>query len=156
MRAALKAYGDTERRLWLADSFAGLPRPDEKVDTFGWKEGDMSASLGLVRQNFARYGLLDDQVRFLPGMFADTLPTAPVSRLSILRVDADLYASTMDALSALYPRLSPGGYAIFDDYRNLKDCRQAIDEYRALHNISEPIVAIDRQAVYWQKSGNAG
>jgi O-methyltransferase len=151
MRGALKIHGDTNRRVWVADSFAGLPEPDKAFDSFGWRAADMTATLGEVRDNFARYGLLDDQVIFLEGFFSETLPTAPISKLSILRVDADLYESTRDVLESLYPKLSPGGYAVFDDYQNLPDCRRAIDEYRDKHNISEPITKIDTRAVSWQK-----
>jgi O-methyltransferase len=151
MRALLKAYGDTSRRVWVVDSFAGLPESNRAVDSFGWPAGDMSASLDDVRANFARYGLLDDQVTFLQGFFDATLPDAPISKLAILRVDADLYQSTMDVLTTLYAKLSPGGYAIFDDYQNLPDCRRAIDEYRAANGIIEPIQKIDTRAVYWQR-----
>jgi O-methyltransferase len=111
----------------------------------------MSASLEEVRDNFSRYGLLDDQVNFLQGFFSTTLRTAPIARLAILRVDADLYESTMDVLESLYPKLSPGGYAIFDDYQNLSDCRRAIDQYRLRHNASEPIQTIDSRALFWRK-----
>jgi O-methyltransferase len=155
MRAVLEAYGDETRRVWLADSFAGLPPLDPATDTFEWKPGDMAVSVEQVRDNFARYGLLDEQVRFLKGFFADTLPDAPIERLSILRVDADLFASTRDVLHHLYPRLAVGGYAIFDDYQNLPDCRRAIDSYREAHTITEPIYRIDRRAVYWRKERSA-
>jgi O-methyltransferase len=151
MRAALAAFGETSRNVWVADSFEGLPDPDRRQDSFGWRAGDMAASLDEVRDNFARYGLLDDRVRFLKGYFSSTLPSAPIERLAILRVDADLYESTLDVLKALYPKLSPGGYAIFDDYRNLVDCRRAIDEYRAQHAIVEPVEIIDKRAVFWRK-----
>ena len=93
----------------------------------------MAVSLEAVRNNFARYGLLDEQVVFLKGFFSETLPTAPIRQLSILRVDADLYESTMDVLRNLYSALSAGGYAIFDDYQNLPDCRRAIDDFRRNH-----------------------
>jgi hypothetical protein len=155
MRGVLKARHDTERRVWVVDSFAGLPKPDEGIDTFGWKAGDMAVSLDEVKSNFMRYGLLDDQVSFLKGFFSDTLPSAPISSLSVLRVDADLYESTIDVLNHLYPKLSPGGYAMFDDYQNLKECRRAIDEYRQANRISDPIVRIDSRAVYWKKTTNA-
>jgi O-methyltransferase len=151
MRAVLMAYQATDRKVWVADSFAGLPEADGKNDTFAWRKGDMAVSLEIVRTNFARYGLLDDQVVFLKGFFCDTLPAAPISRLSILRVDADMYASTMDVLRNLYPVLSPGGYAIFDDYLNLPDCRRAIDEFRLANGVTEQICRIDERAVYWRK-----
>ena len=82
-----------------------------------------------VRRNFERYGLLDDQVVFLKGWFKDTLPKADIGALSILRLDGDMYQSTMDALNALYPRVSPGGYCIIDDYA-LPNCQKAVDEFR--------------------------
>jgi hypothetical protein len=55
-------------------------------------------------------------------------------------------------LEHLYPKLSVGGYAVFDDYRNLIDCRRAVDEYREKHNIRDAIVNIDTRAVYWLKT----
>jgi len=151
MRAALQAYGDSTRRVWVADSFAGLPMPTDGSDSFGWRRGDMAVSLDEVRNNFARYGVLDDRVHFLKGFFSDTLPSAPIERLAVLRIDADLYDSTRDVLSALYPRVSRGGYVVIDDYSNLVDCRRAVDEYRDANGITESIVRIDTRAVYWQR-----
>ncbi len=154
MRAALKAHGDTERKVFVADSFEGLPPADEALNFMHhrkWVAGEMLASLEEVKNNFARYGLLDSQVVFLKGYFNRTLPTAPIERLSILRADADLYESTRDVLETLYPKLSVGGYAIFDDYRVLPDCQRAIDDYRRKHQITEPIQIIDKQAVYWKR-----
>lgn len=152
MRGALKTMGEHQRRVWVADSFEGLPDPGKAFDSFGWKKGAMAVSLDQVRSNFARYGLLDEQVIFLKGFFNDTLPDAGITALSVLRVDADLYESTRDVLNHLYPKLSVGGYAIFDDYQNLKDCQRAIDEYRLQHRIEDPIVKIDKRAVCWVKS----
>lgn len=151
MRAALKAHGVSNRKVWLADSFAGLPPVDTAVEKFAWHSGDMAVSLETVKNNFARYGLLDEQVEFLKGFFCDTLPGAPIPPLAILRIDADLYTSTVDALTHLYPKLSAGGFALFDDYQNLPDCRRAIDEYRQQHGITESIIPIDTRAVYWQR-----
>lgn len=111
----------------------------------------MAVSLEGVKNNFARYGLLDEQVQFLKGFFSESLPNAPIRQLSILRVDADLYGSTMDVLHNLYSRLSAGGYAVFDDYQNLPDCRRAIDEFRRDHGITEEIRPIDERAVCWQR-----
>jgi O-methyltransferase len=151
MRAVLKAYEIADRKVWVADSFAGLPGIDRRRETFAWRKGDMAASLQTVKSNFDRYSLLDEQVVFLKGYFSETLPAAPIQRLSILRVDVDLYQSTMDALRNLYSALSTGGYAIFDDYQNLPDCRQAIDDFRHEHGVTEEICRIDERAVYWRK-----
>ena len=151
MRAVLKAYACDDRRVWVVDSFAGLPPIDGQKESFAWKIGDMAVSLDDVRGNFARYSLLDDQVKFLKGFFSDSLPKAPIGPLAILRIDADLYTSTLDALRNLYSKLSPGGYAIFDDYQNLPDCQRAIDEFRSEFGITEEIHNIDERAVYWQR-----
>jgi len=107
-----------------------------------------------VKRNFERYGLFDDQVKFLRGWFRDTLPTAPIERLAVLRLDGDLYESTMEALVPLYPKLSQGGFLIVDDY-NLPMCRQAVSDYRKREGITDEIVPIDDAGIYWRKTGNA-
>ncbi|WP_448463608.1 TylF/MycF/NovP-related O-methyltransferase [Mycolicibacterium sp. XJ870] len=157
MRAVLAAYGDETRRVWLADSFEGLPRPDPakyKADK-GLRLDLLASILGVseaeVRENFQRYNLLDDRVHFLPGWFKDTLHDAPIDRIAVLRLDGDLYESTIQALDALYPRLSPGGFCVIDDYYAIEACRQAVTDYRAKHEISAPIVDIDWSGVLWRK-----
>jgi O-methyltransferase len=157
MRAVLAAYGDETRCVWLADSFAGVPPPDAanykadkgiKLHLFA---PILAVSEAEVRANFQRYGLLDDQVRFLPGWFKDTLHDAPIERIAVLRLDGDLYEATIQALDALYPRLSPGGFCIIDDYHVLKACRQAVTDHRAKHRVSAEIVEIDGSGVLWRK-----
>jgi hypothetical protein len=158
MRAILKAHGVTDRWVWAADSFAGLPPPN--AAQYPLDAGltlnqcrELAVSLDEVQENFRRYGLLDDQVRFLKGWFRDTLPTASVRRLAVLRLDGDLYESTMDALSHLYPKLEGGGYVIIDDYHAIPACRQAVLDYRNRHGITEDMSRVDWTAVYWQKQG---
>jgi len=156
MRALLAVHGDEKRRVWLADSFAGLPEPDaaqypaDKGMRLDLCPG-LAVSEAEVRRNFERYGLLDDRVCFLPGWFKDTLPEAPIDSLAILRLDGDLYESTIQALEALYPRLSGRGYCIIDDYHMLKPCEKAVTDYRTTHEISSEIVDIDGSAIYWRK-----
>ena len=87
---------------------------------------------------------------FLPGWFRDTLAGAAVPPLAILRVDADLYESTRDALASLYDRVSPGGFVIVDDYDAFAPCRRAVQEFRHARGITAPIRHIDRMAVYWR------
>jgi O-methyltransferase len=156
MRAILAAYGDRGRRVWAADSFHGLPKPDAArypadAGDLHWTRIELAVSLDEVKRNFARYGLLDERVCFLEGWFKDTLPAAPIDRLAVLRLDGDLYESTLDALRALYPKLSIGGYAIVDDYGAVAACARAVEDYRREHGISEPIRDIDGIGVYWQR-----
>lgn len=120
MRAILKVYGVKDRKVWVADSFEGLPLPNpEKYPADDGlnlpQEKLMLVPLEMAKTNFKRYGLLDDQVIFLKGLFKDTFPTAPIEKLAVLRLDGDLYESTMDSLINLYPKLSSGGYLIVDD-----------------------------------------
>ncbi|QUG99994.1 class I SAM-dependent methyltransferase [Saccharopolyspora erythraea] len=156
MRAFLAAHGITGRQVWVADSFEGMPDTDGSANELDRELAlhRMNEVLGIplevVRDNFRRYGLLDEQVRFLPGWFADTLPDAPVSELAVLRLDGDLYESTMDALVHLYPRLSRGGFVIVDDYA-LPPCRAAVREFRRVNGIHEPVEWIDYMGVYWRR-----
>jgi len=106
-----------------------------------------------VKQNFARYELLDEQVVFLQGWFKDTLPSAPIDKLAILRLDGDMYESTMDALLALYDKISPGGYVIVDDYHVVKGCKTAVHDFLSLRNLSPTIREIDGIGVYWKVTG---
>ncbi len=157
MRAALKAYGIADRIVWAADSFEGLPPPD--AVHYAADAGDqhhefaqLAVSLEEVRSNFAAYGLLDDQVRFLKGWFKDTLPTAPVDQLAILRLDGDMYESTMDGLRSLFHKVSTGGVVIVDDYGAIASCREAVEDYRKEFGIDSPIMPIDGIGIYWIKT----
>lgn len=146
---------DERRNVWLADSFQGLPVPDHASDTVDLRTAKypmLAISEDRVRMLFQRLGMLDDHVRFLPGWFDDTLPTAPIDRIAVLRLDADYYASTMTALGALYTKVSPGGFIIIDDYGVLEPAQQAVDQFRADQGISAPLLDIDGAGVYWRKS----
>lgn len=153
MRAYLKSIGDTNRKVWVADSFCGVPPPsfpqDKGIDLY--KLPILSVSLEQVQANFKRYGLLDEQVKFLPGWFKDTLPHAAIEKLAIMRLDGDLYESTMQALCYLYPKLSSGGYVIIDDYGAIPVCAQAVHEFRDALGITAPLHAVNWTEVYWQK-----
>jgi O-methyltransferase len=110
----------------------------------------LTVSLEEVKGNFARFGLLDDQVRFLKGWFCDTMPTAPIERLAILRLDGDLYSSTMDVLRNLYDRVSPGGYVIVDDYYSWESCRRAVSDFVRETGIDPKIEKIDGGGAFWK------
>jgi hypothetical protein len=155
-RTVLEAYGERGRRVWLCDSFEGLPPPD--VTKYPQDTGydfspfkTLAVSLEQVKSNFDAYGLLDEQVAFLKGWFKDTLPTAPIRQVAVLRLDGDLYESTMDALAALYHKVSPGGYVIVDDYGAVPPCAQAVHDFRAANGITDEILRIDAAGAYWRR-----
>ncbi|MCY7389130.1 MAG: TylF/MycF family methyltransferase [Burkholderiales bacterium] len=163
MRAVLEACGETERCVWVADSFEGLPVPDAEkypleaaahAGPVMTKSFDhFSCSLDQVKENFSKFHLLDDRVHFIKGWFKDTLPIAPIQRLAIIRLDGDYFESTMEGLVNLYPKLSPGGFIIIDDYGEDEwtYCRQAVDQYRASNQIDAPLIEVDSKCFYWQK-----
>jgi cephalosporin hydroxylase len=156
MRAILKVHGVQDRRVWVADSFEGLPPPNANKYPADaglrlHKSKALAVSVDEVRANFKEYGLLDEQVHFLKGWFRDTLPTAPIERLAVLRLDGDMYESTMDALTSLYPLVSTGGYVVVDDYGAVPACRRAIEDFRREQGLAEPLCEIDWSGVYWQR-----
>lgn len=154
MNGFLKAHNIRNRKVWLADSFEGLPANDPKYPadknspfhTFHF----LRVSLKEVKENFRKYDLLDHRVQFLKGWFKDTLPNAPIKKIAIARLDGDMYQSTMDSLVNLYHKISDGGYIIIDDW-SIPSCRKAVEDFRKHHRLTEPLVPIDSASVYWRK-----
>ncbi len=157
LRALQVAHEQAGRATWAADSFQGLPKPSADVDlamAMDYSEARqpwLSFDLDTVTEHFRRYDLLDENVMFLPGWFADSLPSAPVQRLAVLRIDADLYQSTREALESLYDKVSPGGFVIIDDYGAFEACRRAVDAFRGRHGVQAPLRRIDWSGVFWKK-----
>jgi hypothetical protein len=154
MRGVLAAWQVDDRRVWLADSFLGVSKPESPHDTIDLsaeERPELVISQERVSANFARFDLLDEQVRFLAGWFRDTLPDAPIESIALLRLDGDMYDSTMTSLTALYDRVSPGGFVVIDDYAGLEFCRRAVEDFRSARGITEPIEMIDWTGAYWRK-----
>lgn len=157
IKSILDARQVRDRTVWLADSFRGLPKPKDAADGDDLSEvGLLAVSADQVRRNFARFGLLDERVRFLEGWFCDTLPAAPIQQLAVLRLDGDLYHSTMDALTHLYHRVVPGGFVIVDDYGSWPSCRQAVSDFLAARGEQPNIQKIDTTGVYWRTATGRG
>ena len=157
MRGILKAWGADDRIVYVADSFKGLPAPDaarypDDATMDLHTHSALAISAEQVRENFSRYGLLDDQVVLVEGWFRDTLPHLPAQQLAVLRLDGDMYESTTDALDALYQRVSPGGFVIVDDYGIIPACRAAVTDFRERNGITDPIIPIDDSGVYWRRA----
>jgi hypothetical protein len=156
MRATLDAYGAGDRVVWVADSFQGFPADDEHHPDRGSLSGIdyLSVPVDQVEANFARLGY-EQGVRFVPGFFEDTLPALAGHAWSLIRLDGDTYEATSIALQSLYPGLAVGGYLIVDDYGALEECRRAVDEFRTLHAITEPIEQVDWTSVRWRRTSAA-
>jgi hypothetical protein len=142
----LSDAGD-ERRLWLYDTFEGMPPPserdvdhtgasaastleqDERVagasNTWAW------ATIDDVQANMAATGYAPERLTYVQGKVEDTIPGKVPERIALLRLDTDWYDSTRHELEHLYPRLVPGGVLIIDDYGHWEGARGAVDEYFA-------------------------
>lgn len=152
MKANLLVH-NSDKKLYVCDSFEGLPKPAHEEDTgdIHYKFDYLAVSLDEVIANFIKYGLLTQNVVFVKGWFKDTMPRLSNKKFSLIRLDGDMYESTMDVLENIYHCLSPGGYVIIDDY-SLPPCRTAVHRFRAMNNITGLIIPIDNTAAYWQKT----
>lgn len=154
MRATLDGLGEDARTVWVADSFAGFPVADgDHPDREELAGVDfLAVPVEQVEANFARLGY-ERGVRFVPGFFDDTLPGLRDRRWSLVRLDGDSYEATWTGLQSLYPGLSAGGHVIVDDYGALDECREAVDDFRALHGITEPLEQVDWTCARWRRTG---
>ena len=162
MRAFLEAYSEPHRRVWVCDSFEGLPKPKDEYEADSgsrlWESEYLAVSMDEVKRNFDFYNLLDERVCFIKGFFSDTMPTAPIDQIAVLRLDGDMYESTMVVLEHLHPKVSEGGIVIIDDYGMLPECNRAVEDYRLKHSITGPLQIIGYFkgtpiGAYWRKGG---
>ena len=150
--AVIQAYKE-DRKVFVADSFEGFPndREEDQGDACLEHNHFFAVSLEEVQSNFQKYHLLTPNVTFLKGWFSETLPNLK-GPFSVIRLDGDMYSSTMDSLNNLYEKLSPAGFCIIDDYLSHERCKEAVDTFREERGIKDQIVQIDNQGVYWRKT----
>lgn len=156
-RAVLMAYGITDRKIILADSFEGLPPPYGKAypadkDATWHEMTPLAVSLEDVRENFKKFDFLDDQVVFLKGWFKDTMPLVESKKIAVLRLDGDMYESTITVLDSLYDKVTAGGWVIVDDYDLVPACKQAVTDFLERRKLTPKILPIDGIGVYFQKT----
>lgn len=153
MAGVAKVFGDVTRPIYGFDSFNGVPRPymeqDVGLNLFTFPE--LAVTRAQVERNFRNLDLWGDNIHLVEGWFKDTLAVTETGPIAVLRLDGDLYSSTLEALEALYPRLSPGGFILIDDAGDIPQCRQAVEEYRAAHGITEEIQHSDWSGWWWRK-----
>lgn len=138
----------TDRDIFLLDTFEGMPKPDDRdvyytgevaektwnhLQRPGMEEGSqwVFASLDEVQTRIMSMGYPQERIHFVKGMVEDTVPNQAPERIALLRLDTDFYSSTRHELTHLYPRLSPGGVLIIDDYGAFSGAQLATDEYIA-------------------------
>lgn len=155
---SLRHFGDRrERRLFLFDTFEGMPPPgaeDFKFDGLRaeekWRElrrdqrSDWNyAAMESVREAMQSTGYPADRIVLVKGRVEETLPGRAPERIALLRLDTDFYSSTKHELTHLFPRLVPGGILILDDFGTWAGCRQAVEEYFAENGINMLLNRID-------------
>jgi O-methyltransferase len=139
--------GDTDRTLWMYDTYTGMTEPIESdVSHAGSSASSLLtaarqyeiaehslvqayASLEDVRRNMQTCAYPTSRIKFVMGPVEKTIPGEMPERIALLRLDTDWYESTRHELINLYPRLSPGGILIIDDYGHWQGAQKAVDEF---------------------------
>lgn len=141
----LMQRGETDRDLYLFDTYEGLPRPNPEKDVDLWghraidgwiphargaEQSDWArASLEEVAQNLAQTGYPRGRIHLIKGMVEKTVPGHAPEKIALLRVDTDWESSTQHLLEQLYPRLETMGILLLDDYGHFLGARRAADNY---------------------------
>jgi len=150
--------GDTQRDLYLYDTFEGMSEPDENdishanllainyMNENERSEGDVIwaySTLDEVKNNIYQIDYPKEKIHFVKGKVEDTLPNKLHSKIALLRLDTDWYESTKCELENLFPLLVNNGILIIDDYGFWKGCKKAVDEYFEKNNIRIFLSVID-------------
>ena len=150
---ALMDHLEMKEPVYVCDSFQGLPIP---MDINDIKDAhffipELSVSLNTVKENFA-YFPIEGEVKYVEGLFKDTMPKLKdeIEAISVLRVDADMYEGTTQVLENLYDKVSVGGFVVVDDYC-INKAKKAIDEFREMYKIKNPLIKANNCIHYWQK-----
>jgi O-methyltransferase len=140
------------RRIFLLDSFEGLPAPGDLdgPEAREWT-GACGSNLDNVRTVLRESGVPEERVTIVKGWFRDTLPRLGVERIALLHIDADWYDSVRLVLRSLYDRVEPGGFVVLDDYGYWKGCRQAAHEFLDERGIDVALRDVDGVGAYFQK-----
>ncbi|MEX2150263.1 MAG: TylF/MycF/NovP-related O-methyltransferase [Steroidobacteraceae bacterium] len=150
--------GDATRDLYLYDTYEGMSPPgaadvnlDGQAASALLRARDKHdpesawcyATLEDVRTALYGTGYQASRMHFVEGKVEQTIPGTAPERIAVLRLDTDWYESTRHEMEHLYPRLSPGGVLIIDDYGHWAGCRKAVDEYLASRGIRLLLNRID-------------
>jgi len=156
-RGVLKALNVHDRKVHLVDSFEGLPKASQAKDRDVWSEMDfLKVSLEEVQEPFRQLGLLDHGVAFHKGFFQHSLPPlrkqllASNRTIAVLRMDGDMFESTMDILYNLYDLISVGGCIIIDDF-TIQEAKEAVETFLHHHELIVDYVKIDDFSSYFCK-----
>lgn len=152
---ATMARHGKERKLRLFDSFEGMPQASERDGEFSRKiQGFGVSDERIVRAVLRRAGVPAERVEIAVGLFEDTFPHSPDRPVALLHVDCDFYEPVLLTLRKFYPRVSPGGFVVLNDYGTFKGAKEATDEFLAEQGLDLEPVMIDPGAAFFQKPGD--
>eukprot|EP00802_Teleaulax_amphioxeia_P006405 Tamp_06409.p1 GENE.Tamp_06409~~Tamp_06409.p1 ORF type:complete len:492 (+),score=79.04 Tamp_06409:1203-2678(+) len=160
MAAVLRANNDRKRKVWVMDSFEGCPEPD--AESFPQDANDkhhtfknLQVSVHKVTSNFADFGLESDQIELVRGWFHDSVfsdRVQAIEKLALLRLDGDLYQSTIEVLRGLYYKVAVGGFVVVDDWRlDGMQARSAVIDFHRECEIQETIHVGQDGLAWWRK-----
>lgn len=161
--AVMEAYNMEDRKVFVADSFQGLPPSSQSKDENKWiglGNGFLEVSQEEVALNFEAFGMLTPRVEFIEGFFRHSLPIfrdsmrSRARQIAFARLDADMYESTMDVLFNIFEFIPIGGIIVFDDFFTVPEESQAAVQFWELHGLEENFHDIDGSGVWWRKSAN--
>jgi hypothetical protein len=145
----------SRRKLWLFDTFAGLPAPSSADPDFEFADlftGTCIGTLNEVRALFQRLDVLED-VEFVKGLFQDTLPVSRIPQIAVLHIDGDWYESVKVCLESLYDKVVPDGVIQLDDFGYWQGARKAVDEFFEQRGIQAPLKRLDYSGRFLIKPG---
>jgi hypothetical protein len=165
MAGVMLKGGGNGRRLWLFDSYEGLPDPTAEDYGPGKSSGTGDHVTPLVRGSclgtldevqhllVSKKGYPRDRIEFIKGWFHDTVPVHRdrIKGIAVLRIDGDWYESTKTCLEGLYDLVAPEGAVIIDDYQSCFGCKRAVDEFIAARGLNVDIVLDGRGGCYFRK-----
>lgn len=141
----LLQLNDSNRKLFLFDTFEGMSEPNEKdvsainhltaaelLQKENRLEGDnvwCYSSLEEVKSNLETTGYPQQKIFYFKGKVEETLPEPSVGKIALLRLDTDFYESTRHELETLYDLVVPAGVLIIDDYGHWTGSKKAVDEF---------------------------
>ncbi len=145
----------SRRKLWVFDTFGGLPAPSSEDPDFELADlftGTCIGTVSEVRALFQQLGVVED-VEFVKGLFQETLPVTPVPSIAVLHIDGDWYESVKVGLECLYDKVVPHGVIQLDDYGYWKGARKAVDEFFERRGIQARLKRLDYSGRFLIKPG---
>ncbi len=164
----LKQSKNTDRELFLYDTFDGMSEPTEFDKTYSGdtaetllnknsnKEKNLTwaySALETVQKNMRSTGYPTERIKYIKGKVESTIPQTIPQNIALLRLDTDWYESTKHELLHLFPLLEKGGVLILDDYGHWEGAKKAVDEFLAAYPLPVLLNRIDETGRITVKQG---